>query len=130
MGRGLALAVAVLLFFTCALWAQTPTASVTGQVTDASKGLIPQVKVTLVNIGTNLSYEGLTNSAGSYSVTTLPTGTYSVRVEKPGFETIVRPAIVLHVGDVLELNFEMAVGSASQTVTVQAEATTGDLVYQ
>src|ERR1700722_5436567 len=127
MGRGLGVAVTVLFFFSCALWAQTPTASVTGQVTDASKAVIPEVKVVLINLGTNLSYEGMTNGSGSYSVATLPAGTYSVRIEKPGFETFLKPVIVLLVGDVLELNFEMAVGSESRTVTVQAEPTTVQL---
>src|SRR4029077_8855741 len=39
-----------------------------------------------------------------------------------GFKTIIKLDVILHVQDTIELNFEMALGSASETVTVQGGA--------
>lgn len=113
----------VVLFFvscTAAVRAQSTNASVTGRVTDPAKALIVGANVTAINAGTNVRYEGSTNGAGDYYVTSLPPGTYRIEVEKPGFKTVIKPDLILHVQDALEINFEMTLGSASETVTVEA----------
>ena len=120
MRRAAALMVAVVVSFASALEAQTTSASVTGQITDPSKGIISGAKVVLINTGTNLRYEGTTNETGNYYVTRLPAGTYRIEVEKPGFKTVVNSDIILHVQAVLEINFEMALGSTSEVVSVTA----------
>jgi hypothetical protein len=122
MGRVAAVAVMLVLSFAGALQAQTPNATLTGLVADPSKAVIRDAKVTLINMGTNVRYEGTTNETGIYYVTNLPPGTYRMEVEKLGFKTVVKPDIVLHVQDALEVNFEMALGSLSETVTVEAGA--------
>src|ERR1700682_2043913 len=48
--------------------------------------------------------------------------------EKIGFKTVIKPGIVLHVQDAVELNFEMALGSTAETVTVEAQASEIQLV--
>ena len=63
----------------------------------------------------------MTNASGIYYVTNLPPGTYSIEVAKVGFKAVIKPEVVLHVEDVIQVNFEMAVGSVSETVTVQSE---------
>jgi hypothetical protein len=101
-----------------ALRAQSTNASLTGQVVDQSKSIIPDAKVTLINNGTNLHYSGTTNQGGIYYVQDLPPGTYRMEVEKVGFKTVIKPDITLHVQDVLQINFEMALGSVSESITV------------
>jgi hypothetical protein len=103
-----------------ALQAQSPNASVTGRVTDPTKAVVADAKVTLINKGTNLHYQGATNESGSYYVTDLLPGTYRLEVSKIGFKTVIKPDIVLHVQDVLEINFEMTLGSVAESVTVEA----------
>jgi hypothetical protein len=117
MRRQLTLAATLLLVFAFAgaLRAQTTTASVTGQITDPSKAMISGAGVILINTGTDLRYEGTTNDTGSYYITHLPAGTYRMQVEKLGFKTVIKPDIVLHVQDVLEVNFEMALGSKGRS---------------
>ena len=104
------------------LYAQSPSASVTGVVTDPSKAVVVGAQVAVINEGTNLRYGGATNRSGSYYVTNLPPGAYRVEVEKTGFKTVLKPSVVLHVQDAIELNFEMALGSASESVTVSGGA--------
>ena len=43
-------------------------------------------------------------------------------MEKSGFKKLVRPDVILHVQDALAIDFEMAVGSVSDSITVQAGA--------
>lgn len=104
------------------LHAQSTNASLAGRVTDPSKALIVDARVTAINVDTNSRYEGVTNSAGEFYLTTLLPGTYRIEVEKPRFKKLIRPDVVLHVQDALEIDLQMVLGSASETVTVQSEA--------
>jgi outer membrane receptor protein involved in Fe transport len=99
--------------------AQGSNATLTGRVTDSSKSIIEGAQVALINEATNIRYQGLTNDAGNYYVPELPAGTYRMQVEKQGFKSVIKPDVVLHVQDVLEINFEMAIGSVAETVTVE-----------
>ena len=102
------------------LRAQSTNASVTGYVTDPTKAVIVGAKVIVINVATNIRYEATTNSAGSYDVMNLAPGPYRIEVEKPGFKTVVKSDVILHVQDTAAINFEMALGSASEIVTVTA----------
>jgi len=102
--------------------AQTTNAALTGQVTDPTKAVLPQAKVTAINNGTGVQHTTQTNQSGAYVIPSLPPGEYRIQVERMGFRTIIKPDVVLHVQDRIELNFEMAVGSASETVTVTGGA--------
>src|SRR5215469_993915 len=54
--------------------------------------------------------------------TNLPPGSYSVEVTKTGFKKLLRPDVVLNVQDTLTIDFELAIGSVSDTVRVEAGA--------
>ena len=56
---------------------------------------------------------------GSFYISNLAPGAYRVEVERNGFNTILRPDVILHVKDRMEMNFEMAVGPAAEPVTVE-----------
>src|SRR6266568_2688661 len=102
--------------------AQSTNATITGFVTDPQKALVVGAKVSVINMDTNLRYTSTTNDEGSYTVANLPPGNYKIEVEKQGFKSIVKPDVVLHVQDAVALNFEMAIGSASESVTVTGGA--------
>src|SRR6202020_1677671 len=121
IGASMKIFVAMILFvlLVAAAFGQGSNATVTGQVTDSSKSVIIGAQVTLTNAATNLRYQGLTNEAGSYFVPELPPGNYRIELEKQGFKSVIKPDVVLHVQDVLEINFEMAIGSVAESVTVQ-----------
>lgn len=95
------------------------TASLTGRITDPRRTVIPGVAVQVINTSTGIHYQGLSNEAGIYYVSDLPPGRYRIEVEKLGFIAVIESAIILHVQDALEVNFEMAIGSESESVTVE-----------
>ena len=107
-----------ILPFTTLVYAQSPNASATGQVTDSSNAIISGAHVTVLNVNTNNRYEALTNGAGEYFFPNLLPGTYRMKADMIGFKAIVKPNVILHVQDAIEINFELAIGSASETVTV------------
>ncbi len=119
--RRLAVAVLFVLLFTSRIFAQGSNASLTGFVQDPSKAFISGVRVLAVNTDTNQQFEATTNKDGSYNISSLPVGPYQMQIEKVGFRTILKEGLFLHTQDVLQINFQMAVGSTSESVTVGGE---------
>ncbi len=113
-----------MFFASCAgvLRAQSTNGSIAGRVTDPSKAVIMDAKVAGINTGTNVRYEGATNGSGEYYLTNLLPASYRIEIEKPGFQKLIKPDVILHVQDALELNFEMTLGSGSESITVEAGA--------
>ena len=102
--------------------AQTPTATLTGRVTDPKGLAIVGAKVQAINIETNAVYSVETKEEGLYRILNIPPGRYRVVVEKEGFAQIVKPDVQLHIQDFAAINFSMQVGSVSQSITVEGGA--------
>ena len=73
-------------------FAQTGAASLTGIVTDQSGAAVPGATVTATNQATNVDYTAVSNDAGSYTVTSIPVGTYIVKAELSRFKTAAKPS--------------------------------------
>ena len=114
-------ALTLLLFATQAL-AQLPTATILGNVKDASGASVPNVKVTVRNLDTNLMRTVTTGDDGSYRVPEIPVGNYMVTAEHTGFKTESRTGITLEVTQQAVINFALQVGAATQEVVVTGEA--------
>src|SRR5258706_7912739 len=56
-----------------------------GSVTDSTGAVVPEATVTVTNNATNVASHAVTSSAGTYTVTDLIPGTYTLTVEKGGF---------------------------------------------
>src|SRR6202163_4805857 len=120
--RKLVLGLMLALLLHGILVAQSADASLTGRITDPNKAVITGATVTVINSGTGIHYQGLTNEIGTYYVSNLPPGRYRIEAEKLGFKAVIQSGVVLHVQDALQVNFEMMLGSASESVTVEGEA--------
>src|ERR1700758_1434895 len=121
MPRVTGLAALFSLTWAISLHAQSTNASLTGRVTDPTRAVIAEARVIVINTGTGVRYEGITNQTGSYYVTDLPPGGYRIEIEKIGFKAVIKTDLILHVQDALEVNFEMVLGSALESVMVEGE---------
>ncbi len=100
---------------------QAVTASLQGQILDASGGGIPAAKVSAQNTETGFLRVTETTSNGEYGLPAIPAGRYLVTVQVTGFKTEVGD-ITLQVGQVASLNFTLTVGVVSEKVVVQASS--------
>src|SRR5438876_11521643 len=78
--------------------AQTQNGQFTGTVTDPSGAAIADAKVTITNLGTNLSFTATTNPTGMYVARELPVGTYKITTEAKGFKTVTNTGLALNAG--------------------------------
>jgi hypothetical protein len=121
LGAGL-LAMLLLLFALPALHAQT-TAQISGIVTDTTGAVIPGATVTLVNEATQDTRVVKSNGDGLYSFPALLPSSYTIKVTAKGFEPKNLTGLVLHAGDERAVPaFALAIGSETQTVTVEASS--------
>ncbi len=104
------------------LRAQETRAIVSGTVTDPQGAVVPNAKIELKNVDTNVATTVQSNESGFYSSPPINPGRYSMSVSAAGFKTTVRSNIELRVGDRLALDFQMQLGGTTETVTVTVEA--------
>jgi hypothetical protein len=117
---GILLALSVALFSAHA-WPQTQLATVFGTITDASGAVISGAQVTVLNQSAGLKRKASTDLAGQYHIAGLPTGNYSVRIEKEGFQPQVREGIALTSASENMMNLSLTLGDLKQQVTVSAD---------
>jgi hypothetical protein len=102
--------------------AQTENGTMTGLVVDTDNARIPGAKVQLTNTSTHDVRRTVSNATGDFNFSSVPTGTYSITIAMPGFETLVTKGIEIHPNDQLTLSpLKMKAGSESINITVEAE---------
>ena len=131
--RWLASAVCFVVF-SIAVFGQAGTGTITGTVTDPTGAAVANAPVEVKNTDTNFPYETATTVTGAYTVLRLPPGPYTITISAPGFKKLVRAGLSVDAGQTLPLDLTLQVGSASESVTVTAEATllkteSGDLAH-
>jgi len=94
------------------------TAELRGTVTDSTGGVLPGVSVTLINKGSGQERSQLTDSSGSYVFAALSNGEYALKAELIGFRTQIREGIILQVGQHVNLDLSLSVGTINEEVTV------------
>ena len=93
-----------------------------GTVTDSTQAVIPNAKVTANQQGTGLVRSAVTSGAGTYSLPSLPVGTYTVTAETPGFKTGSFD-VTLDVNQQREVSFTLALEGSATKVDVSAAMT-------
>jgi hypothetical protein len=101
-------------------WAQSQPATVSGTITDKSGAVILRARVVIVNQGTGLERSTVTDAAGTYHFSGLPSGTYTIRAEDQGFQTQVREGVALVSASESVFDFSLTVGDLRQQITVSA----------
>ena len=103
-------------------------ASITGSVTDDTGGFLPGVTIDVQGPSILAPRTAVTDFAGIYAVTNLPSGTYTVTFELAGFNTVVREDVLLVGAFAASVDVTLPVGELSESVTVTSAAPLIDIV--
>src|SRR5208282_643141 len=101
---------------------QTETGTIYGSVTDPTGAVVPSAIVRLIDTDRGLKSDAATDSSGFYRFAGVRPGRYRMEVEKAGFKLARLTGITVNVQDNLEQKFKLALGAASETITVEAGA--------
>jgi hypothetical protein len=115
------LAFAILLF--CAalpVWAQLDTGAISGVVTDPAGKVVPGAAVSALEAATGTAYSTVSSGTGYYTFPSVRPGKYQVKVSSSGFKTAVYSGVVVAVGSSSTQDIALAVGAASESVSVTA----------
>lgn len=90
--------------------------SISGTITDQSGAVIPNAQVTVTSNGGITVATARTSGDGTFSIASVPPGTYSVAVQSPGFQSYIQRGI--HVGGGMTANVSptLTVGTSAETI--------------
>lgn len=110
------------LLLAAAAIGQTTNGNIQGTIVDPQGAIVAGATVTGRNMDTGLAVSATTSSAGVFALSNLPPGRYAVTVEAPGMKKYTQEGITVTTASTVGLNVTLQVGSASESVTVNADA--------
>lgn len=109
----------IFLFLTFACLAFAQEATLVGTVTDPTGAAVPNVVITITSAATGQVRTLSSNDVGQFVAPNLKIGRYSVRAQASGFKVVEQKDVVLNVGDRTRVDFQMQMGTAQETITVE-----------
>jgi hypothetical protein len=107
-----------------AVKAQQASANINGVVKDPTGAAIAGARVELTNVNTAVVKTTTTNTDGVYVFLNIVPGTYTMRAAASGFSTVTQPETTLEVNQTATFDFNLKIGAAQDTVSVQAISAT------
>src|SRR5262245_12165311 len=101
----------VLLVVAASIYAQSQlgTGAIGGVVLDASGKSVAAAAVQVTGEDTGLTRQTVTSASGDFSIPVLPTGRYTIRVEKTGFSKLEQKSLNVTVGATVTLSLRLEV---------------------
>ena len=105
------------------LSAQIATGRITGRVTDATGAVIAGATVTIAGEATGVAQTVQSSASGDYVFEAVNPGSYTLKVQAPGFASYTQQGIQAHIQDNLTIDVKLVVGTVGQQVSVNAAVT-------
>jgi len=102
--------------------AQVDRSALSGTVTDPSDRLLPQTHITAVEKATALWRETVSDANGSYAITGLPVGVYTITFEHQGFQTLRFEGVDQVIGRTRTLDAKLPVAGGEERVEVSSSS--------
>jgi hypothetical protein len=106
---------------------QESTAELRGRVLDAQDAPVPGATLTITNQATGVVRQAVSNADGSYFITAIAPGLYSLEAQLSGFSKYSRRDVRLDLGRTATVDVQLSVGQLAETVTITAETPLVDL---
>ena len=119
MFRCFVVALALVCFLALPLGAQLVNGALLGTAIDAVGGAIPDVQVTMTNLETGVTTTTVTDANGTYRISAVKPGTYSLEFKREGFQSVRVERIVIITAKETRANGTLAVGTAATHITVE-----------
>ncbi len=103
--------------------AQSGGASIQGTVADSTGAVVPAANIVLLNNASGVTLRSITDGTGTYSFPSIPPGTYTLSVSKPGFASYKVEGFGVEVGQHATENASLNPG-ASASIEVTASGLT------
>jgi len=113
-----ALAAAFVLAFATLAPAQTFRGGIQGTVTDQTDAALPGTTVTVTNVGTGLTRSTTTDTSGSYLLSELPLGEYSVAANLQGFATQTVTGVIVEASVNQRIDMQLRPGGVQEAQRV------------
>ena len=117
-----ALVIAIAMMTAVLATAQSGTSAIRGTVVDPQNSVIPNASVVLTNSGNNSVRTVTTGPTGNFAFDLVPPGTYRLEVQAAGFKKVMLEKVDALVDHPTEVNVQMTIGVADQSVTVEASS--------
>ncbi len=117
--------IALACVLTGATFAQAPTASIQGTVTDPQGAAVPGAKVEVVNLATHAVFQSNSDERGEWLLPAMLAGEYRVTITKEGFKAAAAQGITVNAGVPATVNLRLELGQSTETIEVRAG---GDIV--
>lgn len=117
-------AVSILLLVASVLasWAQTTQGGIVGTIRDQKGASISGAQITITQAATGLQRQTTTADNGVFRVLAIPTGSYEIKADAPGFATTTVKDIDIGVDQVRTIELTLRVGAKTEVLTVEADA--------
>jgi hypothetical protein len=112
------LALLLAIGLTTTAFAQRQTGSIAGTVHDADGSPLPGATVTAISPALMGDASFITSDRGTFRFPALPPGTYTLRIELPGFTTLMRQGVVVNVGKTTTVDVNMQMAAIEEEITV------------
>ena len=111
-------ACAALILTAATALGQVNTGTISGTIADSSGGLIPGAQLKATNTDTGQTLVTQSNASGYFVFALLQIGHYKLEAAASGFKSTVRNDLTLLAGQEIQLNLQLEVGAANQTITI------------
>jgi hypothetical protein len=126
-GMRTAVAVALSIGLGAPALAQVQTGSILVRVVDEQGAVLPGASITISSPAlVSGTMSATTDTGGVYRFPSLSPGTYSVKVDLAGFQSVVRDGVAVLVGQTASVDLALKVASVTEAVTVTGAASTVD----
>ncbi len=104
------------------VYGQIPTTGIHGIVRDSSGAVVPAVAIRVRDLGTGIEQSTASSSEGNFTFANLQAATYRLAATAAGFQTAVYDNVAVDSGRLTDVNVEMKIGAATETVSVESSA--------
>ena len=114
--------VSVVLLSAVALFAQSDRGTITGTISDPAGAVVANAAIEAKNTGTGIVTTVASSATGNYTIPSLPSGTYEIKVSVTGFKNAVRQGLQVQNAQTIRIDIGLEVGNAAESVTVTEAA--------